>query len=107
MSLEEKSSTAYNPLSGDDSVLTFRKSELGGGRMGSGNRTHVILIGVVGLCLGIGVGVLIGWFSSQAQFPDEDAYYTWRAALTEANEDEITDLLINEMKADNIKENLR
>ena len=107
MSLEDKSSTAYNPLSGDDSVLTFRKSELGGGRMGQGNRTHVILIGVIGLCLGIGVGVLIGWFSSEAQFPDEDAYNTWRAALTQANVDEISDLLIKELNANNIKENLR
>ena len=108
MSLEDSpSGAAYESLGPDDSVLTFRKSEQKGGTMGSGNRSHLILIWIVGLCIGIGVGVLIGWFSSQAKFPDEEAYNLWRQALTEEDADKISQLLIDELKADNIKENLR
>ncbi|XP_030854933.1 N-acetylated-alpha-linked acidic dipeptidase 2 isoform X2 [Strongylocentrotus purpuratus] len=108
MSLEESpSGAAYESLGADDSVLTFRKSEQKRGTMGRGNRSHLILIWIVGLCIGVGVGVLIGWFSSQAKFPDEEAYNLWRQALTEEDAQKISKLLIDELKADNIKENLR
>ncbi|XP_063958983.1 N-acetylated-alpha-linked acidic dipeptidase 2-like [Lytechinus pictus] len=108
MSLEESpSGAAYESLGAEDSVLTFRKSKLEGGTMGHSSRSHLILIWIVGLCVGVGVGVLIGWFASQAKFPDEKAYKLWQQALTEEDADRISKLLIDELNADNIKENLR
>ncbi|XP_071510701.1 N-acetylated-alpha-linked acidic dipeptidase 2-like [Diadema antillarum] len=103
----EDAGTAYESLSGDSSVLTFRKPEPAGRTMVKSNRSLVLLVGVVGLCVGIGVGVLIGWFSSQAQMPDSPSYSRWLEALHEEDADKITDLLNEEIKAENIRENLR
>lgn len=70
-----------------------------------GGRT-LILVGVGAAVLGISLGVLIGWFSSQAQLPNNEAYKIWQDALK--GEDEAArKMIIDEMKADNIKENLR
>ncbi|XP_072031805.1 N-acetylated-alpha-linked acidic dipeptidase 2-like isoform X2 [Amphiura filiformis] len=71
-----------------------------------GSRTTLIIVAVVTAVLGITLGVLIGWFSSQAQFPDSEAYKIWLKAL-EGEDEAIREMILEELNADVIKENLR
>ncbi|XP_038074787.1 N-acetylated-alpha-linked acidic dipeptidase 2-like [Patiria miniata] len=71
------------------------------------NRTIVVIAALVAACVGIGIGVIIGWFSSQAQLPKVGSCETgWSDALKEEDSDAGT-LLMNEMQAGNMKEYLR
>ena len=71
------------------------------------NKTIAVIAAVVAACVGIGIGVIIGWFSSQAQFPKPEPCETgWSDALKEEDKT-VGKVLMNEMQADNMKEYLR
>ena len=69
-----------------------------------GNKTCIVIAAAVAACVGIGLGVIIGWFSSQAQFAICES--GWKDALQEEDKN-VGEMLVNEMKASNIKEYLR
>lgn len=71
-----------------------------------GNSTLIVITALVAATLGITIGVLIGWFSSQAQFPDSEAYEIWQKAL-EGEDETVRQMIQEELKAENIRENLR
>ncbi|XP_022097951.1 N-acetylated-alpha-linked acidic dipeptidase 2-like [Acanthaster planci] len=71
------------------------------------NKTIAVIATIVAACIGIGIGVIIGWFSSQAQFPKAEPCETgWSDALKEEDKN-VGKVLMNEMQASNMKEYLR
>ena len=75
-------------------------------RSNMGSKTTLLLVAIVTGVLALSIGVLIGWFSSQGQLPNTEAYNIWEKAL-EGEDEAIREMILEELKAANIKENLR
>lgn len=70
------------------------------------NNARIIAVVVVVGVLSLALGIIIGWASTRSKHPEKDeAYQAWTDALKEAD-DGVTDLIIKELKADNIRDNL-
>lgn len=86
----------------------FRPAKMGSKGMST---NKVVLISILVAAVGIGLGVIIGWFSSQANFPEvtepSETFKVWEAALAESDETEVTNMILEEMNAENIREFLR
>ena len=63
-------------------------------------RTLQLVIGVAALCVGIGVGVLIGYFSA----PGGGEYTN---PETRPSDESIADRILEEISTDKLRENLR
>ncbi|XP_071788904.1 N-acetylated-alpha-linked acidic dipeptidase 2-like [Asterias amurensis] len=110
---EGNSSIAYQPVANAPSNprpsrLEFHPEEYNTARRSSSsqsmhlsNKTIVFIAAVIAACVGIALGVIIGWFSSQARMQGMQS-----DALKEGDAS-VGKLLMDEMKADNIKEYLR
>lgn len=107
----------YEQFSNDYDVDDFSvdvkstSSRFRGSKMGYSegmSTSKVVLISILVAAVGIGLGVIIGWFSSQANFPEvTEAFKAWEAALEESDETEVRNMILEEMNAENIREFLR
>ena len=110
---EGNSSIAYQPVANAPSNprpsrLEFHPEEYNTARRSSSspsmhlsNKTIVFIAAVIAACVGIALGVIIGWFSSQARMQG------MQSDVLKEGDASVGKLLMDEMKADNIKEYLR
>ncbi|XP_071833272.1 putative N-acetylated-alpha-linked acidic dipeptidase isoform X2 [Apostichopus japonicus] len=100
-----------NEINMDESELEIHPSSYKDYKRRVSIKTLVLTSILVAAC-GIGVGVLIGWFSKSSEVvPNDpeisDAFKVWQEALEETDGAEVTKMLLDEINPENIRENLR
>lgn len=100
-----------NEINMDESELEIHPSSYKDHKRRVSIKTLVLTSILVAAC-GIGVGVLIGWFSNSSEVvlndPEiSDTFKVWQEALEEKDGAEVTKMLLDEINPENIRENLR